>query len=262
MKNVLTKQEYDALSDEFKMEYTQDGEDSFLLNVEGEDKSKKQLAEFRDNNIKLQKENQTLKAQLESMVSQDDHNELQEKLKLFEGKEMMDQGKHQELLAKSVREIEEKHQREVKSLVQSRDDERETRITMENKYHGMVIERDLGEAVGKYGAFKNEQSRSDFMTLASGTWKFDPENNGYVPNKTDGTILYSDNDMTVPMPMDEWSRKQFELRPYLFAGNEGSGSGGSGQSNSGGAVRVSRTDQRFIEQNAEALASGNLKIVD
>lgn len=218
------------------------------------------LAEFRDNNRRLRKENESLLAsqgrfsrfegmddeQIQTLV--DDAARAQ----ALEDKKMIDEGKAEELFTRRTQEIIERHKAETGAYTSKLEEFQGKFDGIEQKYHGLLIDTQLQTALNGAAA-PRKQALVDIQNRARSVWGFTPDGEMSATDPAIGGPML-DNDGKA-MTMGSWVGQLVENSPHLFEASQGGGGGGS----DGARIRGS-IDGIDIGANLDAVAKGQLKV--
>jgi len=224
---------------------------AFVLKVEGEIpelvEMKNNLTEFRDNNIKLMKEQAAIQNQLKAFEGIDptDHRMLVKKLEELEKKGgVKDPADIEARIRSAVQEalepvnkklaVEETHRKEA-----------------EHKLALSALEGKLRDVGAKLKV--EERAMPDFLTRATKVFGVD----GVA--REGEKLLYSKEKVTDPLSMEEWGKNLLVDAPHLFTPSRGGGAApGVG---AGGQRTISAADPLELGRHAKEIAEGKIIVV-
>lgn len=256
LKMLITKAEYEELPEAIQAEYVED-EDGFILETDDES-WKNKLAEFRSNNIKLQKERKKLQEDMEKYkdIDPEKARAAQAKLQEIEDKELLDAGEMETLVQKRVERMQSELNGKIKKL-ESTLEERNTELEQErSRLAKVVIDSEVQTEVSKVGTVR-QGAMTDVLSRARSIFRL--QDGQPVPVDEKGEIVYG-TDGKNPLTIAEWATGLTEEAPYLFEGSSGGGSGGNeGKAPAKGTILS--TDSAAFGKNLEDIASGKVKVV-
>jgi len=267
-----TVQNLEDVEASFRGLYTKVGDVYVLDTDDGEYKTR--LSEFRNNNIELARINDELGKKAGSV------DQLMEQLKAYEGldpetareavtqfeamreKKLIDAGKLDEVVEERINKrlqlLNKDHSAKVAALENALNETKTTADTFKNKLSEVVIDSSLQSAVTTVAPVR-KGAMMDILSRGRQVFKLD-ESGAPVPRDSNGDIMFG-KDGKNPMSMEEWSQSLLQDASYLFEPNSGGGAGGNDDSShSSGAV--SAVDQGAINANIEAIAKGDVRVVD
>lgn len=257
LKALLTKTEYEKLHESVKEHYKLEG-DSYLLDTDQTD-FKSKLNEFRDNNVKLLKEQKDLLKQADKFkgVDLDKYNAAQAKLLELEDQQLIDEGKMDELLEVRTERMKADFQNKYTAL-ETRNTELETSANdSKTKLHLKMVESKISSSVGNVGTVK-KGAMIDILSRAGKVWKLDKELE--LVAMEDETIIIGPGGKD-PLTPDEWSTQLLQDASHFFEGSGGSNSDGN-DNNKGkdGSAIIQAGDKLAYSKNIEDIASGKVKV--
>jgi len=239
----------------FRSEYVQQSDGTYKVKLEGDVpellEERRRLAEFRDNNIRLMKE----KTELDGKKA-----ELESRLKGFEGIDPTEHASLKQQLAelqkKTPPDIEMRIQQAVASAINPLQKEvaaeREARKTAETSLKKRDLEASLRDVGGKLKV--EERAMPDFLARGLRTFGLD----GVA---RDGEKqLYSKENVTEPLSMEEWGKTLLVDAPHLFVPSKGGGAA-PGPGGPGGKRTISTTDPLELGRLAKEIAKGEIIVV-
>lgn len=232
---------FDSLSDvpEVYKDVAKESDGKYTVQVVHADDVK----EFRDNNVGLMKERDTMLATLgqyeqatgitladltEGKATLEDFSEVLSSLK--ETKQRVDDGKLveetslEEAAAARVAKVRQELQGQIDALTKDRDAHRDARTAAERAKEEFQIENILRAAAGDPEVAMIENAVSMILPQALRVFKLDEGR--IVAKEADGTTMYGQDGMN-PMTPKEWLLKQRDVHSYLFQGSRGGGAAGS-----------------------------------
>jgi hypothetical protein len=262
LKAVLSKDDFDHLEDGAKSLYTEQDDGSFVLDVEDKD-FKSKLSEFRSNNIKLAKELELARSQLDQFKGVDPtkYAEMSKKLDELEDKNLLDAGKIDELVATRTERMRQTYDGQVKALQEKWESEKRRADDRESSLSRVLIDNEVTSAIGRVGTVV-KGGLPDIVSRARTMWRL--EDGKPVPYDSEGKVKYGESGDS-PMTMDEWAKSLLEEAPHLFERSGGSGSGGSGEAGSrggsGNSKAIYSSDRRAFSRNLEEIAKGKVRVI-
>jgi len=237
----------------------------YVLEVEGMvDRAK--VAEFRDNNIKLQKDLTDTQEKLTALsakfegIDPEKIKELQETEAKLRDKQLIDAGRVDELIDMKLAEQRKNFQKDlaqrdetIGNLTKERDESRGT-------VKRLHVEKVVGDAALKHGV--REGALDDVFNHAH-AYGFDlaEDGNDVVIKGPSGDPRRSLSDPSKTMSVEEYFNDVLaESKPFYFKESAGGGSKGGGGGPAG--RRVSLSDSGAINANIEGIASGKVQVSD
>jgi hypothetical protein len=227
LKKVLETLE--GLTEEVKGLYKKEADGKFHLQLEaGDDDTKRKLDEFRENNIRLQKERDELLKKFAG-IDLEEIAGLKKRLQEIDDKKMLDSGKIDELVAQRVERIKSEYENQVKKMKEALDEKDKALGTTTQKLSTVLIDSEITRAVNSVGVIRKEAMR-DILARGREIWRLD-ENGKPIPKEGDH-LLYG-KDGKASLTFDEWAKTLLESAPFLFEGSAGGGAGGGRGDGSG-----------------------------
>jgi hypothetical protein len=261
-KTVKTLEE---VPEQYRALYEKKG-DVFVLSVEiegdggGDDKeNKKKLAEFRENNIKLQRQLEEQTKLLEQFKDIDpnsikDGQAALNAMKEGEEKELIKQGKLDEVINRRLetyRKQVEKDRKDTETRIKALEGENGE---LKGKYGHLLIDTKVNEVIGGIGTVR-KGAMSDILNRARSTWKANEK------GELTAEGLY--NEEGKPMSLEEWGRSLLQDASYLFEPSQGGGAKG-GDKKAGKDVNAPRSisgnDPVEFGKNLKDIASGKVTV--
>lgn len=250
----------DEVEEPFRTMY-EETDDGFMLAVE-DSGYKSKLNEFRDNNRKLSKSQESLQATADKYkdVDLDKYQKAMEalgKLEEAEDKELLSEGKIEELLDKRTQNMRKDYEVQIKSKSDAYVNLEEERNALRDKLGGVLVDTAVQNAVNKVGRVRSG-ALDDVLNRARSIWKIDAKGD-MVPRKNDGSTEFGAKGD--PLTMDEWATNLITGASFLFEGSKGSGGGGgSGGGMEGGKQTIDGNDLTAFGNNLEKIASGEITV--
>lgn len=219
LKLVLNKLE--DVEEPLRELYKAGGDGKFYLDAEENEDSKKKMAEFRENNIKLMKEKSDLEEKLKGMGDPKQIEEMKKKLQLIEDKKLLEAGKLDELVAQKTERMRQDYESQIDALRKAVDAKQTELDKTTESLSSVLIDSEITRAVTGVG-IPRKGALQDL--LARGKKVFRLEDGKPIPKEGD-KVLYG-KDGKAPMTFDEWASIQAESAAYLFEPSSGSGSAG------------------------------------
>lgn len=209
----------EALCDQYKLA----GDGKYYLQTEEDEEGKKKITEFRDNNIKLLKETEELKKQLEKMGDPKQIEEMKKKIQLIEDKKMIEAGKLDELVNQKVERMRTDFESQLKALKDAVDAKDSELGKTNSRLSEVLIDSEITKAVTAVGGVRKD-AMQDIIARGKRVWRL--EDGKPVPKEGDKLLFGKDgkNQMT----FEEWAAVLAETAPFLFESSGGSGAGGAG----------------------------------
>jgi len=195
-----------------------------------EDKSK--LAEFRDNNIELQKQIRELNARFEGIDPEAVRKLTEEKARLEE-EQKLKAGEFQSVLDARLKAERTEAEKRFGVITKERD-------ALNARLATIQIDQGVVAAATKRGLRATAmpditaRARSVFRLVDGVARAFE----------ADGQTVRAGKDGTSPMDLEEWIEAQVSEAPHLFESNAGGGAAGNGSGGAGGGNRSARNPFR------------------
>jgi hypothetical protein len=192
----------------------------WVIDIEGAADAAK-LNEFRDNNIALAKERDTLKATWDGL-NPDDVKALIAKKAEIEAQKSKDKGEIEQLITDRTAAMKDLHQKELDKIKADYDKTRTELKTL--KIDSAILE--VGTTLGL-----RETAHQDLIFRARTVFELDE--NGNVVAMKDGKVIYNGN--AEPITIKDWVNTTAKDAPHLFKESSGGGApGGKGGQGGGG----------------------------
>ncbi len=254
----------DEVDESLRGLYTKVGDEYVLDTDDGDFKSR--IAEFRNNNIDLNKRLEALSnsaEELEKLKKQfagldpEQARKAIEKMQEMEDQKLIDAGKLDELLAQRTERMKSDYEGQISSYKENLEALQKERDMLKGKLQEVVIDNALQQAVTSVATVR-KGAMEDVLARGRRRWRLNDDGNP-VPIDDDGNVIYG-KDPAKPMTMAEWAQSLVQDASYLFESN----TGGGGQGNMGGSADgsiIDASNQDAINQNIEAIAAGKAKVV-
>lgn len=237
---------YDALSDvpEDIRDNAKEEGGKFIVKVTSIDK----ITEFRENNVKLSKERDTLVAQVTRYeqvtgvpLAEVSNGKLDNFAKVLESlretKKRVDDGalvensSLEEAAAQRVTDVTNNLKTQLAEMARERDAHKEAKIKADDRANQMMVENSVRLVASDPDVAMLDKAVN--LVLPQAFRVFRVEDGGkIVPKTNDGTIIYGSDGVT-PMSVKEWLLKQRDDNEFLFKGSKGGGASGSDQKGTG-----------------------------
>ena len=194
---------------------------------------KNKLDEFRETNIKLAQERDTLKSSLDpykEVVGEDldkfkkQYNELQTIQKRVKDGELVANTSLEEAIASRTKELRADLEGKISSLASDRDAWKDKAVNIENKHKRSIVDRHITSAVLSKESGARPDALQDILERAYKTFRVDENKETVIPYDGDQVVYGSDG--ASPMSPLEWLKKMKETSPYFFQPSGGGGAGG------------------------------------
>ncbi len=232
----------------------QDGK--YVLKVEGMI-PKQRLDEFRENNIKLMKELDQLRKQMETLkdIDPEKYREMARRLQDIDEKKLLDEGKIDELVQKRTERMRAEYEHQAQAMKRALEELKQERETLNQRLSEVLIDNAIRDIAVQAGVRKT--AIPDVLSRGRQVWRL--KDGKPVPLRDD-QIIYG-KDGTEPMSMQEWINQLQSEAPHLFEPSTGGGAqhGSSGNTRPG---TISIRDRDAINNNLEAIAEGKVIVVD
>lgn len=258
LKALLTKDEFEKLHDSIKEHYKQEG-DNYILDTD-DSGYKNKLKEFRDNNIKLLKEQKDLIDQIKLFdgIDPDKVKEAEKKLLELQDQQLLDEGKMEELLEVRTERMKKDFDNKYVALEEANTKLEERASTSESQLHIKMVDAKIAAAINDVGTVR-KGAMPDILARAGKIWKLNGELD-LVAMKEDQVIIGTDGKSN--LTPKEYATQLLQDAPFFFEGSSGGNSGGNDNSNSGGNDKtIAAGDKLAFGKNLEDIASGKLKVV-
>lgn len=225
-------------------EHAKEEGDKYVVKVTSADK----ITEFRENNVKLSKERDTLVAQVTryeqvtgvplAEVSNGKLDSFAKALEsLRETKKRVDDGalvensSLEEAAAQRVTDVTNNLKTQLAEMARERDTHKEARTKAEDRSYQMMVENSVRLVASDPDVAMLDKAVNLVLPQAFRVFRVE-ENGKIVPKTPDGTVIYGSDGVT-PMSVKEWLLKQRDDNDFLFKGSKGGGASGSDQKGSG-----------------------------
>ena len=222
-----------------------DGE--YVLQVEGM-VPKANVNEFRDNNIKLQKELEKVQKKLAG-VDIEEYTALKQEKQRIADQELVEAGKIDELLAVKTERMRTDFESRVEQIQREAAEAIEKANAYEDQFNTMIVDNQLKDAALKNGV--RPEAIADVLARGKQVWRRTDTNE--IAAYNGDTPLYGKQGKD--LDVSEWFEGLAEQAPHLFKTSSGSGAAGGAGSQ---GRRISRYDQDSLNANLEAIAEGRV----
>ena len=221
--------------------------------------------EFRDNNLALTKEKETLTTNLGkfSGIDTKKYQELLQKETDLADKKLIEAGKIPELVEAKTQErvaaMKGEYTGQIETLTSNLEASTSQAALYKNALDSNTIEVAISKAVLEVGNLK-KGALIDVISRAKSTWRVDKDGNPVAMNGD--TIVYGKEGKD-PITVGEWAQNLAQEAGYLFEGNTGGGAQGSGSFGAGGKTQITTAEWRAAKgKYSKDIASGKIKVVD
>lgn len=192
---------------------------------------KAKVDEFRENNIKLNQERESLigRVQTYSSVIGEDFDQFKQELddlravkRRVENKELVENGSLDEALAKRTTEMRTGYESQIAEKTKELDAWRKQVEQIQSKFNRSLIDRAVTDAVLNPKSGVNPSALPDILSRAYNTFRVEGEG-AVVPYSGDSKLIGADG-MSAMTP-HEWLSKMRESAPYFFKESTGGGAG-------------------------------------
>lgn len=213
------------------------------------------LDEFRDTNIAVRKENETLKQfreRVAPIIGDDiekfntDFSSLQELRKKFENKELVENSSFEEALAKRTEEMKRDSTHQIATLTDLHKKAEAEKGTLQGRINTMIVDRYVGDAALHKDSGAYPEALNDILVHARDIFKVDKDGN-VIPVDKDGAKLYGVDGTSLLTPK-EWLGKLRTERPYFFRNSNGGGATGSQDARTFGVGSIENMSQEDYEK--------------
>lgn len=261
MKFRISAEEFDALPETMQALYKKAGE-GFQLQVDGLPDDSKKVKEFRDNNIKLQKDLEAVQARMEQFKDIDpakyaEFSAQAEKLKALEEQQLIKAGDLDKVISQRTEAMRVDYDKKHNATLKQLKDKEEAEAKYRNAYKQLKVESSIIGAVSKTGALR-PGAEVHIRNMAREVWDIDDDGEVFAKD------LYAD-DGTTPMDPTTWAKKLITDHSYLFESAQGSGAqggkgGGTSKRTQDGTRVLNNPSPLDIGANLEGIASGKILI--
>ena len=197
------------------------------MNVEGV-VPKSRLDEFRNNNINLAKERDTLKAELEKFKNIDPEKcaEATKKLQAIEEKKLIEAGQLDEVVKQRTERMKIDFENQLKAIQKAHNADKERLKALTERLATVTIDNEVTKVVSELST-PRKGAMTDIMARARSMFALD-ENGNPVAKDSDGQQVYGKEGQ--PLTIKEWAGELVQNAPFLFEPSQGSGAQGGEQS--------------------------------
>lgn len=224
----------------------------YVLDVEGMIPQER-LREFRDNNIRLLKEQEELKRQLSefSAIDPKKYAEMQQRMQEIDDQKMIDAGKIEELLQARTARLVADYDAQIKGYQKKVQELESGHATLSDELAKERIDNRLRDVASATGVRKT--ALPDLINRGRRVWKLVDG----LPVAMQGEQTIYGKDPSKPMSMEEWVTSLAEEAPHLFEPSSGSGAQNQGNHGARPGVRtIPRGDPAAFGKHLEDIASG------
>jgi len=243
-------------------DYYVETDGKFVLDLEGaHPSSNAKVKEFRDNNIKLTKAMDDMKAKLATLEGVDpaEHKEMQTELDALRDKKLLDEGKVEELLAQRTDRMRSDHKSQIDALTSAGSTLEAERDTLKGRLREVLIDNEISTAVLAVGSVR-KGAMTDVLSRAKTVWDLGEDGKPFAKN-SDGSARFG-KDGRSPMTVTEYAEELAQDAPYLFEGSAGGGGNGNDRnSTTHDGKQIHGSDQRAFSTNLVDIAKGKVRVV-
>ena len=230
-------------------------ETGFVLDVDG-DTYKGKLDEFRKENITTRKQREELEAKLKAFEGVDPEAyrkllELQAKMEGEQDAELLKAGKFDEVLKKRTQTMEQDFTNKLKAAQRNEQAANEKLAALMDRFESLAIRTSVIEQVTKAGT--PVQGALDDI-INRGRTVFGVDENGEIVNKS------WNNKKGEKGTLEEWALDLIDRAPFLFESPKSGASRGS-QSRAGpNGIKIIKNDPRLINQYRKEIQEGKVQV--
>ena len=191
------------------------------------------LKEFRDNNVKLIKDMETLASKFEG-IDVDAYQDMLSKQEAMKTKKLIDAGKIDELLDEKTKSMREVHNKELSKT-------NEVNQSLQDQLAKLVIDNAVRDSALKAGVV--DTGMDDILLRSKSI--FSLKDGKAVPTDAQGNTIFG-HGTSEPMSVNEWVKAQMDVAPHLFKSSSGSGSAHGTRPN--GTATQNLTSMQKLEQ--------------
>ena len=253
---VLEKDDWGSLEAPIQTLYKLNETDSkYYLDVDNPYKT--QVAEFRDNNIKLTKQMATLQVEAEKFKDIDPTKakEALDKLQLIQDKKLIEEGKIEELVTARTDRMKQDYANQISALTTSKEDILKTTQSIKDRLAKVTIDNAIQLAVST-DSVPVKGALADIISRGRGVFSLN-EKGEVVALDDKGGVRYG-KDGNLPLSIQEWAASLPTEAPFLFEASAGAGSRGGEIGGGGAGSKFITPDQ--IADNLEGVANGTIKV--
>ena len=194
---------------------------------------KNKLDEFRETNIKLAQERDSLKSAFDPYkeIVGDDIKKFQSSLKELQtiqkrvkDGELVANTSLEEAIAARTKELKADLEGKIASLSTDREAWKQKATKIEEKHKRSIVDRHITSAVLSKDSGARPDALSDILERAYKVFKVDDEKETVIPMEGEQVVYGADG--ASPMSPLEWLKKMKETSPYFFQSSGGGGAGG------------------------------------
>ena len=195
------------------------------------------LKEFRDNNVKLIKDMETLSSKFEG-IDVDAYQDMLSKQEAMKTKKLIDAGKIDELLDEKTKSMREVHNKELSKT-------NEVNQSLQDQLAKLVIDNAVRDSAMKAGVV--DTGMDDILLRSKSI--FSLKDGKAVPTDAQGNTIFG-HGTSEPMSVNEWVKAQMDVAPHLFKSSSGSGSSHNARPNGTGTqnlTSIQKLEQGFAK---------------
>lgn len=240
----------------------------YVLAVEGA-VDKARLDEFRNSNTELQKkleEGTATLAELEAFKKQFGDHDIEhiqaalETKRRAEEKELIEKGEIDKLIENRTKDMKANHASELGRYKGELERFKGESEGYRSKFTDLLIESKVLDSVSGFGVLR-AGARQDVLNRARSVWQLGEDGESLVA-MAGKDRMFSAEDATKPLGIEEWASGLVQSSPYLFESTTGIGGKGSGQTQHQQQQGfVSRSDEAAKSSNIEAIAKGTVRVM-
>jgi len=225
----------------------------YVLQVDGM-VPKATVDDFRNNNIKLNKDLESLQNKLNG-VDIEEYQQLKTERQKMADQELIDAGQLDKVVLDRTERMRNDYESKLEAHIKSSKEAIQKASEYEQEFNSMIVENKLKDAAVANGV--RPEALPDIMARGKRVWK---RTEGQRIAAFDGETPIYGKKSADPLSVNEWFEELGDKAPHLFKSSSGSGAtGGEGR---GAVRRLSRSDQQSMNNNLEAIAAGKVQFND
>jgi hypothetical protein len=249
MKVKLVLKSLDGMPEALSECYEKRDDGNFYLMAEGLpelEAMKTKVTEFRENNIKLLKENDQLKADLGKFkdVNLDEYTDLRTKKKLFDENKMYDDNKIEELVQSRTGRMRGDFENQIAALQKAGNEKEAILKLLHNELAKEKIDNEIQKHVTSV-AVPAKGAMEDIIRCGRAVFTMN-ENRLPVALDANGHVIPGKDGVT-PLSISEWAAELPKTKSHFFMPSDGMGSGG-GDRNGGGGNGIDYSKMNAVER--------------
>ena len=185
LKLKITKDELSNLDDNIKTLYKIGNDGMYHLDTEEDVETKKKIAEFRENNIKLMKEKEEYEKKYKD-IDPDKYKEYMKKMQDLEDKKLIEGGKIDELVNQKVERMKKTYENQIEEMKKALNNKDLELSKTNERLLEAFLESEIAKSVTSIGSVR-KGAIEDIMARSKKIWKLD---NGKPVPKDGDKILY------------------------------------------------------------------------